>query len=93
MTNFTGYSNRQKLEEAYKNSHEFSRPENQLVNRFKELGSWLVSFFGQGEEVRVWKSKDRLGNIYWNARDSARNISIRKVSEEELRAWLDTRYY
>lgn len=42
-------------------------------------------------QLRVWQTWDEQG-VYWNARDPVTGRSIERVSESQIRAWIEQRY-
>ena len=44
-------------------------------------------------EPKVWEKKDRYGNTYYRVYDPQRDRYLEFNSEEEVRWWLDKRYY
>jgi len=71
-----------------------------FVNDKQPQRGWLMSLWTKfvsfltppTSEPRVWCSQDDQGNCYWNAYDPLSNNSIRGVSEDNLRIWLEDRY-
>ena len=43
-------------------------------------------------ELRVWRTRDNKGNIWWSAHDPATGRLIERVSEAQIRIWLEQRY-
>lgn len=44
-------------------------------------------------EPQIKQKQDRHGNQYWQAYDSSTNKSCTFGSEQDVRAWLENRYY
>lgn len=64
------------------------------------VGSRLVSAVHQlfitltkEPELRVWQTRDRRGQISWNAYDPKSGQSVRLASEAEMKMWIEQRYY
>lgn len=45
------------------------------------------------DEPRIWQGLDRRGEIYWRVYDSISDRSIVFYSEQEVRKWLDQRFF
>lgn len=93
MTNFSSYSQSQINSNSHSQEVNQTKKNNQFISNLQRLGNWLVTFLTSGNQVRIWQSSDRFGNTYWHAYDPQANLSIKGVSEEELRVWLEKRYY
>lgn len=52
----------------------------------------LKSFIGS-DELQVWQTKDCYGNNWWHAYDPVTSRHTVVDSEEQLRAWIEQRYY
>lgn len=93
------------LEEAWKLGPTADLQEEPSANSGRTLRNGLnrlISFFTVSSEPRIWQSSNGLGPIFkgqsakqvlWNAYDPETGRSIYGVSETELRAWLEERYY
>ena len=59
------------------------------------LNAWntTLSYLAGSTEPRVWQTRDASGQLTWNAYDALRNQSIHRVSETELRSWLEELHY
>ncbi|MBD2459507.1 hypothetical protein H6G89_00480 [Oscillatoria sp. FACHB-1407] len=44
-------------------------------------------------EPHVWQERDRHGNLTWRIYEPSTNRSATFASEEEVRIWLEKRYY
>lgn len=44
-------------------------------------------------ESRIWQGRDRFGKLYWHIYDPSGDRSITFTSEQEIRKWLDQRFY
>lgn len=51
-----------------------------------------IAFFSGSSEPRVWKTQDQQDTL-WNAYDPTSGKTVRKVSEDQLRVWLEERHY
>lgn len=54
-------------------------------------GCW--SQLGYCAEPKVWEKKDRYNNTYYRVYDPQRDRYLNFNSEDEVRWWLDKRYY
>ncbi|MGB3295135.1 MAG: hypothetical protein WBB01_19300 [Phormidesmis sp.] len=57
----------------------------------KQIGSWLLEFFTDAQQVRIWTKDTKAGTV-WHAYDPTTQRSISRVSEADLRVWLEERY-
>ncbi len=57
--------------------------------------SWqaIANFWIGSDEVQVWQSRDRSGHVLWHAYDPKTGTSAAIFSEDELRTWIEERYY
>ncbi|MCA1993165.1 MAG: hypothetical protein LDL41_14180, partial [Coleofasciculus sp. S288] len=53
----------------------------------------FVEFFSSGHELRIWTTTDHYGNTYWHAYDPVTGKSTHLSSEDEMRVWIERRYY
>ena len=60
---------------------------NTIINNF------LTKIIDKKREPKVWQKCDRQGNIYWLTFDPITKIYSFFSSEEEVRIWLEERYY
>jgi hypothetical protein len=63
-----------------------------LTSLLTALGERTVKFLTTGNELRVWQ-RDRNGRTLWFAHDPITNRTRSFHAEEDLRSWLDSRYY
>jgi hypothetical protein len=81
-------------------SHE-QKPENEIKNphqsKLASLSSrcWesLTQLFTRNTEPYIWQKRDRHGNLFWQLYDPSTNRSATFSSEDEVRIWLEERYY
>lgn len=64
-----------------------------LIAIFKVIWQRLIYTFCKGNELQVWKKRDRLGYTYWHAYDPATGYSSCFGSEAEMRVWIEQHYY
>ncbi|MEN9222486.1 MAG: hypothetical protein Q6M04_08620 [Thermostichus sp. BF3_bins_97] len=53
----------------------------------------IANFWVGSDEVQVWQSRDPSGHVLWHAYDPKTNTSAAIFSEDELRCWIEERYY
>lgn len=53
----------------------------------------LIESFLGSNELQVWQTYDQFGNHWWHAYDPATGRHTSVVSEQELRTWIEKRYY
>jgi hypothetical protein len=54
---------------------------------------WDIVFSLLSDEPKIWQGRDRFGKLYWRVYDPSRDRSITFTSEQEVREWLDQRFY
>lgn len=64
-----------------------------ITSSLKKALQLFVQLVSGNHEPRVWTTTDPYGNIYWHAYDPTSEKSIRLSSEDEIRSWLEQRYY
>lgn len=60
-----------------------------LKERIRSIWESLVIYLMKLQEVRVWSTSDRDGNIWWSAYDPMTQQSIHNVSEEGILVWIE----
>ena len=63
-----------------------------FVQQLISLGGSLMKFFTAGHELRIWQ-RTRNGRQVWFAYDPITEQKHQFLAEEDVRHWLDTRYY
>jgi hypothetical protein len=63
---------------------------NYLISIIEKIGRYLSR---NRVEPRVKQKCDRSGNTYWRVYEPVSGFHCSFNSEQEVRAWLDTRYY
>lgn len=61
--------------------------------RFDRLWDFLLDTLGRTSEPRIYRKHDRHGNQYFHVYDPSTGMSSTFASEQEVRIWLDRRYY
>lgn len=64
-----------------------------IISALKAGLEHLMDFLKLSDEPRIWKTTDRDGNTVWRAYDPVSDRAIRLDSEDEIRAWIERRYY
>jgi hypothetical protein len=62
-------------------------------NWLKRLWQSLSTHLNSSSDPYVWQTEAANGQIVWNAYDPVTQRRIERVSANELRAWLEKRYY
>ncbi|MGF1481334.1 MAG: hypothetical protein ACFB4I_17935 [Cyanophyceae cyanobacterium] len=52
----------------------------------------LIAALVKPPELQVWCTTDRHGRLWWNAYDPHTGRSLTRVSEEQMRVWLEQRH-
>lgn len=72
-------------------------PQKKNVRSFRsevtEIWQAIVAHLEATSEPRVWQTQDQSGREEWNAYDPASHQTLRQVSEQDLRVWLEERHY
>jgi hypothetical protein len=63
-----------------------------FVNRLIALGGSMMRFLTANQELRIWQ-RTRNGRPVWFAYDPMTDQKRQFFAEEDVRRWLDTRYY
>lgn len=58
-----------------------------------QLGRFLVNSLVGNDEPRINQTIDRLGNIVWQVYNPINRQILSFTSEQEVREWLEQRYY
>ena len=65
----------------------------EIYNFAVQITRELCKFLVAGNELEIWQSRDRHGNLLWNVHDPRSGRSAQLDSEQEVRIWLEERYY
>ncbi|MBD2460606.1 hypothetical protein H6G89_06070 [Oscillatoria sp. FACHB-1407] len=60
-----------------------------IAGWFRRVAQWLAP---QLPAPRIYQHMDRSGQIYWSGFNPNTGLSIRWVSEAEIRVWLEQQY-
>lgn len=98
MTGYTRYThenqldlNRQQLEEALQQSQTQSA-KNAIAQLLSKAGSTLLSLFVNSDQPRIQATTVN-GEQVWKVYDPISGSRAAFTSEQDLRAWLEQRYY
>ena len=80
---------RQHLETLVQQPSQGSSP---LAQTLKQIGDRAMRFFTGQAEPRIWQ-RTRQGQPIWFAHDPITNRTRQFASEQEVRLWLEKRYY
>ncbi|HEY9596817.1 MAG TPA: hypothetical protein V6D33_04025 [Cyanophyceae cyanobacterium] len=64
-----------------------------IISAFKSSLEHLIDFLKLSDEPRIWKTTDREGITVWRIYDPVSDHAVTLDSEDEIRAWLERRYY
>ncbi|HEY9764258.1 MAG TPA: hypothetical protein V6D07_17140 [Trichocoleus sp.] len=87
MNSYTHYPNQSSLDRD--SSLESS---SSLLTAVKRAGQAFVEFLTSGNDLRIW-TRQRNGHLIWHVYDPMTEQRQQFSSEEELRSWLENRYY
>ena len=63
-----------------------------FLSAMKQLWQLFVTA-ADTDEIVIWQTSDNNGNTWWHGCDRMTGRSIEAATENEMRAWLDRRYY
>jgi hypothetical protein len=69
------------------------KQESGWVYKFNQLWQNVLLFLSTAPEPRVWKMCNEAGEVYWNADDPITGERVQRLTETEMRAWLEDRHY
>jgi hypothetical protein len=93
MSNSVHSTNPRRLEHLVQETEDNKRKTRKLSSFFHQFWQHLVTSIVQGQEPRIWQHTDRTGQVWWHGYDPNTGRSICVDSEEEMRIWLEERYY
>ncbi|MEB3882384.1 hypothetical protein [Lyngbya sp. CCY1209] len=64
-----------------------------IYNFATQITRGLFKSLAGGNQLEIWQSRDRQGNLLWNVRDRLSGRSAQLDSEQEVRIWLEERYH
>lgn len=64
-----------------------------LVAVLGQISNFLIKFLTPSNEPKIRLSRNRYGGMQWNAYDPITGRQACLMSEDEVRIWLDQRYY
>jgi hypothetical protein len=70
-----------------------SRPQISWGKRMRQLGETILHWMTDSSEPRIWVHRDRHGTELWEIYDPRSQRRAILLSEEDVREWLDNRYY
>ena len=89
LTDFEEQTNSSKKDSSQNTIVRFGR---KIAKKLNDLGDCLLNF-DTYSEPQIWERKDRYGNIYYRIYDPKSDRHFYFNSEDEVRWWLDKRYY
>ncbi|WAL61704.1 hypothetical protein [Thermocoleostomius sinensis] len=64
-----------------------------LRRSFERIWNLLLSAFAESSEPKIYQKHDRDGNVYFKVYDPVTHQTEILTTEQEVRVWLDQRYY
>ncbi|MEG4028868.1 MULTISPECIES: hypothetical protein [unclassified Microcoleus] len=64
-----------------------------LFSAINKIGQFLLYLISSEDELRIWQTCDHYGNTWWHGCDRATGRSTCVATDDEMRAWIDRRYY
>ncbi len=64
-----------------------------IISAFKKVLQRLIESLIGSNDLRIWQSCDRSGTTWWHVYDPITGKHSSVASEEELRIWIEKRYY
>jgi len=61
--------------------------------QLQRFGAQVANWLSTSDEPRIWTRTDRLGRVWWYARDPVTGNSLAQASEQDVRAWIEERYH
>ncbi len=93
MTNYINSSNREIQENLYAETEQKAVKSSKVFSILNGFWQHLFVALANNQEPRIWHSTDRFGNTWWHGYDPVTERSTYQNSEQEIRAWLEERYY
>jgi hypothetical protein len=84
------WHNVQTLERVF---HQPTQPGRTWKTEVNDLWQTAIAHLAVSDEPHVWKSQDERGYTVWNAYDPKTGRSVNKLSESDVRVWLEERHY
>lgn len=64
-----------------------------FISALKSGLEHLIDVLKLSNEPRIWKATDRYGHTVWRVYDPVSDRGVCLDSEDEIRSWLERRYY
>ncbi len=64
-----------------------------LINIFAQWGRSWVQFLTGGGEPKIWQTLTQNGEMIWNVYDPKTRKTEQFMNEEDVRIWIEQRYY
>jgi hypothetical protein len=64
-----------------------------LLSVLKKIGNYLLTALTEEPNLHIRQQEHRLGNTSWTVYDPQTGQSTQCSSEEDVRIWIDERYY
>lgn len=82
----------QKLD-AYIEDAKTARRKSIKLPNWEQLWNSALEFFTRSPEPKIYEKRDGAGNLYFQVYDPIAHQSSTFSTEQEVRIWLDQRYY
>jgi hypothetical protein len=92
MVNFTTASPRDRLEKQWIKQTQKHSLFDQISAQVYAILQPFIQNLTTGDKPRVWQVRQS-GKLYWNAYDPVSHCRVERLSESEMRAWLEHRYH
>jgi len=64
-----------------------------VVTSLRNIWQALLTYSLTNPELRVWTTTDATGQLVWKVHDPVTQARMEFASEQDLRIWLEERYY
>lgn len=82
----------QRVEQIYPANTESECSKLTLQSRLGKIWHFMLQYLTESSQLQVWHTCDEEGNIWWSAYDPNTRRSICRISEEQMRVWIERRY-
>jgi hypothetical protein len=90
MKSYVYWEKAQELEQLF---HQSSQRNFGLGVKINDIWQSAIAHLELSAEPHIWKTQDQSGQIAWSAYAAATRQSIRQVSAQEMRTWLEEQHY
>ncbi len=93
MTNHSSYSYPETKADFLQAPEQNRVKRSKLFSLFNKIWQYILIAQAEAQQPKIWQRRDRLGQIWWYGYDPVTDRSICRDSEDEIRIWLEERYY